>query len=970
MNMANIITDPKTGRRRRVFDPTLQAKLLANKQPTGSGPERALVNQQSLGATDEQYNAITDAQRKNAVFRREAAKAAEDTTKTLEERSKGFNESLGKMNSQDTVLVNQLAKNIPEPPKMKPLVERKDMQFTSRPTPTPQQPMVPVSSTGQGLNIGSVEQGSAMVGPQSENIDFTKGGGLGFSLEDYANMTPEERFAASAQAFNQGANMQMQNLQNVYGMQDQMLAQREQEAQAKADSEKARLMAERGEDVDQFREDVIKDQSRAISGVEEAGQKAQESVKQQMAFQGFGRSTKAAELVGSVAEQTAAQIDSIERESNRVIREYQAETLDKVNAKVDKLEARVEQFGDARDQLALQKVKSTGELIQTLYSQNPLNPQNMIKAADEIVKQKAELRKQQFEEMKAIKKEATDNFKYMVENFGSQFLDGLSDEDIQAYAQVMDMPASTLKNIGPTMAEQDKAWERFKYEDSKKDDWNKLVYTNELQKERDIMNFNRDLQKIGINQQFDIEKIQAQYEKETALIDYQDKIKSTKDLNRLRALGVGVSQEYAPFATYADGNGMTLAAPVPHPYTEGNVQSISTGMITSYPNGYRFNPPSKNSLVGQCKWFSQQLTVLENGKPWLGGSSLTETKNYFKKWKGEGMGYDVGAEPPKVGQTILTSDSKTFGHSATINAIKPDGTLVLTESNYKPLTVTHTRTMKPNDPRIIGYLRTKLRPEFQTSKKVINSAGSALKNFGTTGKLANLANEGLKTFGIDAGATISNMFGGQMANKNDQLAEQANQFQMQQEQAAAQEAATPSFIKYAQEGIDVLSKEDKDLLQQYAPDQYAQYMKAINQQGGTTGGAKLNASQQSELAKVNTALSSLDNIINNLGASEQYSPRMLEIGGQNQFEVERNILVENLGRLQSGGAISSDELNSFRNLLPTYWDNQAVREQKLSRLKQMLEEKRNVMGVQPTNQFSQPSVSGGLTDQDILNFYN
>lgn len=60
---------------------------------------------------------------------------------------------------------------------------------------------------------------------------------------------------------------------------------------------------------------------------------------------------------------------------------------------------------------------------------------------------------------------------------------------------------------------------------------------------------------------------------------------------------------------------------------------------------------------------------------------------------------------PKVGDIIVTNESEIYGHTAMVNKILPDGTLVLTESNYaKPETVTHTRTISPNAESIYGAI--------------------------------------------------------------------------------------------------------------------------------------------------------------------------------------------------------------------------------------------------------------------------
>ena len=88
--------------------------------------------------------------------------------------------------------------------------------------------------------------------------------------------------------------------------------------------------------------------------------------------------------------------------------------------------------------------------------------------------------------------------------------------------------------------------------------------------------------------------------------------------------------------------------------------------------------------------------------------------------------------------SVLSSDSKTYGHGYVINSITPDGKWVVTESNYKgPLTVSNNRIVDPKDPKVIGVLKTVPKPKYQVPVKQIGSSlGAALK--GASGPLSGI----------------------------------------------------------------------------------------------------------------------------------------------------------------------------------------------------------------------------------------
>ena len=96
---------------------------------------------------------------------------------------------------------------------------------------------------------------------------------------------------------------------------------------------------------------------------------------------------------------------------------------------------------------------------------------------------------------------------------------------------------------------------------------------------------------------------------------------------------------------------------------------------------------------GECGYWSRKIVDYPSGT----GNTLTEKRNYLAKngispqtWQKEGV---------KVGDVIITDDSKQWGHVVVVNSINPDGTVTVSESNYaQPYMVTHNRKIPITSP--------------------------------------------------------------------------------------------------------------------------------------------------------------------------------------------------------------------------------------------------------------------------------
>lgn len=112
---------------------------------------------------------------------------------------------------------------------------------------------------------------------------------------------------------------------------------------------------------------------------------------------------------------------------------------------------------------------------------------------------------------------------------------------------------------------------------------------------------------------------------------------------------------------------------------------------------------------GQCGVFAQQITKLPSGADWRVGDTLEQKKKALEDYAKRGAGFYPGEAQPLPGNTVIFDEGTKWGHVAVINSINSDGTITLTESNYNlDEKVSNTRKVSLNDPRIVGFLRTKI----------------------------------------------------------------------------------------------------------------------------------------------------------------------------------------------------------------------------------------------------------------------
>jgi hypothetical protein len=174
----------------------------------------------------------------------------------------------------------------------------------------------------------------------------------------------------------------------------------------------------------------------------------------------------------------------------------------------------------------------------------------------------------------------------------------------------------------------------------------------------------------------------------------------------------GIIREFNP------ATAQTTAQPqaeVAGPESEG-----SSGVVNfydKYGQGYKFNA-GPNDLLGECAWFSQQITTLEDGSSWRIGNTIGQKKQNLANHRANGNAFYKGEQEPTVGNSIVFDEGTTWGHVGTIAEIfkGQDGKTYyrITESNYaKPKTVTHDRVITADDRKIVGFVKSKARDGYE-----------------------------------------------------------------------------------------------------------------------------------------------------------------------------------------------------------------------------------------------------------------
>lgn len=116
----------------------------------------------------------------------------------------------------------------------------------------------------------------------------------------------------------------------------------------------------------------------------------------------------------------------------------------------------------------------------------------------------------------------------------------------------------------------------------------------------------------------------------------------------------------------------------------------------------------------------------------------------------------------------------------------------------------------------------------------------------------------------------------------------------------------------------------------------------LAENGGGLGLPKnLNASEKGKLDNTRMAYIGVKDMEAALGAGEN----TFSLFGDNNFTVAEKNFTEGLGRLQSQGAITDDEVSKFASMAPTWRDSPEIQKQKIAGLKSEFESRFRTLGV-------------------------
>ena len=168
-----------------------------------------------------------------------------------------------------------------------------------------------------------------------------------------------------------------------------------------------------------------------------------------------------------------------------------------------------------------------------------------------------------------------------------------------------------------------------------------------------------------------------------------------------------------------------------------------------FPQAAQFNA-GNDSLIGECAWFSEQITTLD-GSSWRVGNTIQEKKSAFETYLSRGQAIEPGYGAANVGNSIIFDVGTNWGHVATISEVfqGADGEYYyrLTESNFAaPKTVTHDRVVAYNDPQIVGILSTQPRDNYtlvtpEEAPPVQGTRTLAVENNATNGQQERFFND-------------------------------------------------------------------------------------------------------------------------------------------------------------------------------------------------------------------------------------
>lgn len=275
------------------------------------------------------------------------------------------------------------------------------------------------------------------------------------TLDDYFNMSPEQQKIEQlkrGQEANQAVSDLYGNSINDYDTQITEQATQKEAERAKLEAETATKIAENDALLEAQRQ-------QALNSIESAAKQRGETAANTMAFQGFGRSTKAVEVQDQIAADRQAQIADLESKFTAAKAEYKAKLLDTIDEKLKVYDENIKDLRSEKSKVEAEKLKQQGEIIKDLIKNDPTDPTNQLAVFEKISNIKLNLKQYDLD----VQKETRESIQSSLENsvkYG--LIPDVNSSQIQTLASNMNMAPDKVVDMLNNAA-QKAAEEKTKY---------------------------------------------------------------------------------------------------------------------------------------------------------------------------------------------------------------------------------------------------------------------------------------------------------------------------------------------------------------------------------------------------------------------------------------------------------------------------------------------------------------------------
>lgn len=820
--------------------------------------------------------------------------------------------------------------------------------------PTAKNPMVPVSPRGGNTQpqaqvpVYTSNRPNPSANIQTPRADFSQYTNLSNQIQtprmpsltpdQFLQLSPDQQQAYRQMGFEQNAQNQMGGLNQMYGQMSNVFDQRTSNIQSEIEQlQQQKNNPQLTEQEKLAIEELQAEKEKAIQLQQQAAQRTAENINESLSFSGFGRSTKRADLLADNQANLNTAIADISRKYAQGEASIRTQALERGNKEIERLQARLDKTQDQRDALELDKFSKAFSLQQELFKQDPSNPENMIKVAEQLQTTRLAEAKLKQEELKAAREDAQKNFQFMISNFGSGAFANMGEAELANMASNLNMPVSVLRNMGKTLKEQENEWEMLKYQVDRQDKFDLQQASQAFQLAMNDVNFQQDLKKLGIQFDNDIKKLEL-----------GEQFKSEADARKYAGLSYG---SYASNAVdvQAGTGGLVME----------NGAVIQPKLKDAYPVGYK-KAPGPSGLGGQCAYEAgQMVSPPGKGGNMVYGMDMKAKKNNLANYVKQGQGFYGWQGKPQVGFSIISNDSPQWGHVSVVNEVRPDGSVVVSEFNRKgKLTFTNDRVIPAGDKSVIGFIATKPQAKYAvpTQAKQVMEAIKKDPLLNTASSVLGLTSFG-KVFGA-VGQSIPQAMtnlANKQAMQNEAMMNLPNSMQQDEDFRAGLideqgQQITPDR-QAVRSGAMTLPNEELSALRRINPQAYNQYMQDLAfSKSNKGGGQRLPADKVVMLEDAKFLPGVLDNLERTItsgkgifdplrGGVEQWNPFAGYNEDQKVVDAELRRATQLIGKYMEGGVLRAEDEIKYRNMLPNAQDTREVALNKLRQVRQMLDQK-------------------------------